>query len=83
MHQPVAKPILHTKFHQNRTMGCEIILGLSFTESKGSNPFNGKHVATTAVLIVFDLLHATLHYFLKDILENRTSIINMLCFNMC
>ena len=42
VHQPMAKPILHTKFHQNRTMGCENNPDLSFAESKGSNPLELK-----------------------------------------
>ena len=39
VHQPMAKPILHTKFHQNRTMGLRSAPALYIMESKGSDPF--------------------------------------------
>ena len=39
VHQPMAKPILHTKFHQNRTMGLRSAPALYIVESKGSDPF--------------------------------------------
>ena len=39
VYQPMAKPILHTKFHQNRTMGLRSAPALYIMESKGSDPF--------------------------------------------
>ena len=35
----MAKPILHTKFHQNRTIGFQSAPALYIVESKGSDPF--------------------------------------------
>ena len=35
----MAKPILHTKFHQNRTMGLRSAPALYMVGSKGSDPF--------------------------------------------
>ena len=40
VHQPMAKWILHTKFHQNRTMGLRSAPALYIMESKGSDPVN-------------------------------------------
>ena len=44
VYQPMTKPILHTKFHQNCTMGLRAAPGLNIMESQGSDPFDAMYV---------------------------------------